>query len=175
MSVIIKSELYVMSNSNGKIYNNMSTSQRIKALIDEGKFEKNINLICSRPIGVLFDHNTNYATEIVSKIKIPVLFYDKLTGTYNGKIQKPYFVLVTVNDLVPLIQHISDNSLDKESIKKYKLLHQDSDGSSEKFKENLRKILLESEMLFNSVPVLKYVKSNDKENSYKELQRTRKK
>lgn len=175
MKAIIKSELYVMNSSNGRIYNDMSVSQKIKALIEDGRFEKSMHLICSRPIGMVFDYNTNYAKEIVSKIKIPILFYDNLTGTYNGRITKPYFVLAKVDDLVPLIQYIPNNNDEKEEIEKYKSLHLDSDGSNKKYKENLEKILKDSEVLFNSVPVLRSEVREMIEGVDKNMIRTRKK
>lgn len=193
MDNIFECSLYVVDNPTATFNDKMTKQEKIKAAINSSdcNFGPGItglicpigrmDIICKKTIPIVKKNRVNYAREILTGIKVPIIGECGyiLNGPVFGKVNKPYYVettLGTLEDLKICLLSIPNgicSLLTPDKLNEYIAEHMDEDGTFNTYKKQLEEIIENSIQQFENIKITEYNINEDINSIYKEIKRAR--
>lgn len=195
MDNIFECSLYVVDNPTATFNDKMTKQEKIKAAINSSDCNYGpgiaglicpigrMDIICKKTIPIVKNNHVNYAREILTGIKVPIIGKCGyiLNGPVFGKVNKPYYAKTTLGTLEDLkfcslsIPNAIFSLLTPDKLNEYISEHMDEDGTFNTFKIQLEEIIANSIQQFENIKITEYDINEDINSIYKEIKRARRK
>lgn len=132
-----------------------------------------LNIICIRNTPYIIPFAYNYATEVLTGVKIPLI--GENNGSMIGRLDKPYYAEIGCCYLY-CFQPFRTSRLEISSsnnFRKYIDEHIDEDGTFSTFKKQLEEIITTSIETYNQIEIVKHTRPETAMDVYRESIRTR--
>ena len=186
MDKIFDCGLYVCDNSTAVFNDKMKEQEKFKEAVNNSEcngYHGKMKIICVKNIPVVVANQVNYATEILTGVKIPIIgrgVYVNHGGVNIGKIIKPYYArarlgyIFSAHHVLPYPYGI-DSTVTTEMLNKYIEKHIGEDGTFDSYKEELEKLMEDSIKEYEKIQITEYIMEESVNDIYKQLKRTRSK
>lgn len=179
MKTIFKCDLYICDNPDVTFNTGMTEYYKLNKAIDNTSKNNyghgHMSIICEKNNNLILCNTNNYATEILTGIKIPIIGIGKVLGWQEerGKLSTPYygrvrFYLKKYIHPTYIIENISAKDL-----REYVLEHTDQDGTYNTYKRQLEELIANSIKSYEEIPISEYVKEETLSDVYNDIKRTR--
>lgn len=179
MKTIFKCDLFICDNPDVTFNTAMPEYYRLMGAIDNTS-ENNYgyghkHIICEKNNNLLLCNAHNYATEILTGIKIPIRGVGLVRGLERGKLSTPYYGKVKIEVKKYIYPSYIVENVSAEELRKYALEHTDKDGTYNKYKKELEDLIANSIKSYEEIPVSEYVMEESLSDVYNDIKRTRSK
>jgi len=185
--------LYVCDNPSATFNDKMSKQEKIKLAVKSSNCNKRpgtaglihfggyMDIICTKTIPVVKKNGYNYATEILTGVKIPLIGENAciLNCHEYGKVNKPYYAkteLGLIENLRFFLFYMPDAispSVTKNMLYNYMAKHTDEDGTFNTYKKQLEELIQNSIREFENIKITEYVIDENMNDIYGQIKRTR--
>lgn len=136
--------LFICKNPMVIFNDKMSKEEKYNSAIDNSLINDDLGymeVICEKPIPIVFDGQINYAKEVLTGIRIPLIargVCPEIKGGLNiGKVFKPYYVMGRAGYVSKHLPCILKSMVKPSNLNDYACKHMDQDGTFNTYKNSL--------------------------------------
>ncbi|MBR5662423.1 MAG: hypothetical protein IKX00_02085 [Bacilli bacterium] len=195
MENIFGCNLYVCNNPSAKFNDKMTNHEKITSALKSSDcnyrytsgpvelygYFGTMNIICKKTIPIVKKNKVNYATEILTGVRIPIIGMCGyiLNGPVFGKVKTPYYAETTLGNSIRVknwlfyIPNGICSFVNTDMLNEYIEKHIDEDGTFNSYKKELEELIQNSIEEFKNIKTTEYVIEESVSDIYKQIKRTR--